>query len=153
MALDEALTARGTDRLGLLLARHGAITNIRIREALGITGLSPRQSTTLMQLAGGPLSQQALIEFLGVDPSIVVAILNELEVQGYAQRRRDPADRRRHIVEITPDGTAALCRVEAAINEVEEQLFGDLDEDESATLWKLLARVRTSHDDPACTAD
>jgi DNA-binding MarR family transcriptional regulator len=153
VAPDDALTVRGTDRLGLLLARHGAIANTRIREALDVTGLSPRQSATLMRLTKGPLSQQALIEFLGVDPSIVVAILNELETQGFAERRRDPSDRRRHIVEITPNGTSVLCAVERAINEVEEQLFGNLDETESAMLWKLLARVRTSPDDPACSAD
>jgi DNA-binding MarR family transcriptional regulator len=151
VATEEALKAPGAERLGLLLARHGAITNIRIRQALGVTGLTPRQSATLMNLATGALSQQMLIEVLGVDPSIVVAILNELETQGLAQRRRDPSDRRRHIVEITDKGTEVLCAVDGAITTVEQQLFAGLDAEEVRVLEGLLARIHTSHDDPACT--
>src|SRR5258705_8147758 len=90
------------DRLGLLLARNGQVTNARIREALGVTGLTTRHGMTLMHLSdGGAVSQQALIELVGVDPSVLVAILNDLEGHGLAQRRRDPTDRRRHILEIT----------------------------------------------------
>jgi DNA-binding MarR family transcriptional regulator len=151
VAIDDALKTPGAERLGLLLARHGAITNIRIRQALGVTGLTPRQSATLLNLSSGALSQQTLIEALGVDPSIVVAILNELETQGLAQRRRDPADRRRHIVEITARGTEVLCEVDTALTAVERQLFAALDAEELCVLEGLLARIHTSRDDPACT--
>jgi DNA-binding MarR family transcriptional regulator len=152
VAIEEAVTEAGAERLGFLLARHGAITNIRIREALSVTGLSARQSMTLWHLAqSGSVSQQALIEILGFDPSVLVAILNELELRGFAARRRDPADRRRHIVAITPAGTEALCEVDRHVGEVERQLFADLDENEIENLHRLLARIRTSPHDPACT--
>ena len=140
-------TAQGADRLGFLLAHHGAVTNTRIRAALGVTGLTPRQCMTLLHLDAGPLSQQALIEVIGVDPSVLVAILNELETQQLAQRRRDPADRRRHIVEITSRGTAVLAEVNEALTAVERQLFADLDADEIAVLHRLLARISTTADD------
>jgi DNA-binding MarR family transcriptional regulator len=153
VATDDAPKTPGAERLGLLLARHGAITNIRIRQALGVTGLTPRQSATLLKLSTGALSQQTLIESLGVDPSIVVAILNELETQGLAQRRRDPADRRRHIVEITVKGTEVLGEVDNALTTVERQLFADLDAEELRVLEGLLARIHTSFDDPACSGD
>jgi DNA-binding MarR family transcriptional regulator len=140
--------------IGFLLARHGVIMNARIRSALGVTGLSPRHGMTLIHLAAcGPVSQQALIETLGVDPSVVVGLLNDLERDGLAERRRDPADRRRHIVTITPAGTATLARVDAAVQDVEADLFADLSPAEVATLGDLLARVRTAADDPACTND
>jgi DNA-binding MarR family transcriptional regulator len=139
------------DRLGLLLARNGQVTNARIREALGVTGLTTRHGMTLMHLSdGGPVSQQALIELVGVDPSVLVAILNDLEGHGLAQRRRDPTDRRRHLVEITPAGADMLITVDAAIAAVEHDLFADLAIDEVAHLRELLGRIRITPDDPAC---
>jgi DNA-binding MarR family transcriptional regulator len=151
-AEDTRVAAKGLDRIGFLLARHGAITDGRMRQALGVTGLTPRQSMALMHLAkAGRMSQQALIETMGVDPSILVAVLNDLEGAGLAVRHRDPADRRRHIVEITAGGSEALTRVENALALVERELFADLDDDEIARLRELLARVRTALDDPMCT--
>jgi DNA-binding MarR family transcriptional regulator len=142
------------DRLGFLLARHGAIANVRMREALGLTGLAPRHGMTLMHLAeNGPMSQQALAHTLGVDPSVLVGLLNDLERGDLAQRRRDPADRRRHIVQITTHGSEIVGKVEEALAGVEGDLFADLAGDEIDQLQRLLGRVRTSVDDPACTED
>jgi DNA-binding MarR family transcriptional regulator len=153
MALEDLPTGTsGTDRLGLLLARHGGITNLRIRDALGVNGLTSRQGIVLMNLASaGQMSQQALLEALEVDPSVLVAILNELERAGLVERRRDPADRRRHIVEITPAGRTATTVAEDAIAAVERDLFADLDDEQVTQLRRLLSRVRTSPNDPACT--
>jgi DNA-binding MarR family transcriptional regulator len=146
--------ARVSGRLGLLLARHGQVSNVRIRQALGGTGLTTRHGMTLVHLAdAGPVSQQTLIELLGVDPSVLVAILNDLEGHGLAQRRRDPADRRRHIVEITPAGADMLTTIDDAIAAVERDLFADLADDEVARLRDLLGRIRTRPDDPACAED
>ena len=151
MTLAGVRPARADDRLGLLLARHGQITNMRIRQALGVTGLTTKHGVTLMHLAdAGPISQQVLIELLGVDPSVLVTILNDLEGHGLAQRHRNPADRRRHIVEITPAGADMLITVDAA---VERDLFADLADDEMAYLRDLLGRIRTTPDDPACAED
>ena len=139
------------DRLGFLLARHGQIMNVRLRQALSVSGLSPRHGATLMRLARyGATSQQALIEVLSVDASALVAILNDLERDGLAERRRDPADRRRHIVEITPAGAQAVGAVESAIADVEQDAFADLDDAEIAQLQWLLGRVRTRPDQTAC---
>jgi DNA-binding MarR family transcriptional regulator len=138
---------RGSARLSLLLARHGQITHLRIRHALAATGLTTRHGMTLMHLAqAGPLSQRALLDLLGVDPSVLVAILNELEGNGLAQRRRDLADRRRHIVAITPAGADMVVTIDAAIADVERDLFADLATDEVSHLRRLLARIRTIPD-------
>ncbi len=53
-----------------------------------------------MHLEGGPMGRRALAERLEVDPGVLVGILNDLEGEGPAERRRDPADRRRHSVAI-----------------------------------------------------
>jgi DNA-binding MarR family transcriptional regulator len=139
------------DRLGFLLARHGRVMNVRLRQALSVAGLSPGHGSLLARLArDGATSQQALLEALAVDPSGLVAILNDLERDGLVERRRDPADRRRHIVEITRAGCAAAADVERAITEVEQDAFAQLDENEVAQLRALLARVHSRSDGEAC---
>ncbi|MET8331828.1 MarR family winged helix-turn-helix transcriptional regulator [Streptomyces sp. NPDC005181] len=138
-------------RLGFLLAYHGGITETLIRKALAATGLTPRHAMTLLQLAEGPITQKALIERLDVDPSILVALLNDLEGDDLARRRRDPADRRRHIVEITPAGTSQLRKSDTALETVERELFADLSERDLATLRRLLGKLRTSPEDFSCS--
>lgn len=140
----------------MLLARHGTVTNIRMRQALGVTGLTPRHAVALMNLDdNGPMGQQALIEALAVDPSVLVAILNDLERDGLAERRRDPADRRRHIVEMTAAGADALTKVQEALTAMERELCSGLDEEEIVQLYGLLSRINTSAEEEkqACTEE
>jgi DNA-binding MarR family transcriptional regulator len=85
--------------------------------------------------------QQELAEVLCMDANNVVLLLNELEEHGYVTRRRDPDDRRRHIVELTAQGRRALLRAERAQEEIEDDVLGALDHEERATLWRLLTRA------------
>jgi len=141
----------GADRPGFLLARHGQVMNTRLRQALSVSGLSPRHAGVLARLAhAGPTSQQDLIDALAVDASALVTILNDLERDGLLERRRDPADRRRHIVEITATGRKTSCAVESAIADAEREAFGDLDADEIEQLQSLLARVRIRGTSDVC---
>ncbi|HET6860207.1 MAG TPA: MarR family transcriptional regulator [Streptomyces sp.] len=148
------MTSKGVgtplDRLGFLLARHGAITDTRIRRALGVGGLTPRHAMTLMYLDAGPMSQQTLIERLEVDPSQLVGILNDLERDELVHRRRDPADRRRHIVEMTPAGASALRSMNKALDEVERALFADLSQCDRKSLRELLGRIKIPADQFEC---
>ncbi|MFF1507133.1 MarR family winged helix-turn-helix transcriptional regulator [Streptomyces sp. NPDC058326] len=102
--------------------------------------------------ASGAMGQRDLAAAMEIDPSQLVAVLNELEAAGLAERRRDPADRRRHIVEITEAGTAALERVDAAVTAAESELFGDLTEAERTVLRGLLDRVVVDAVDHDCGA-
>ncbi|MFJ6016714.1 MarR family winged helix-turn-helix transcriptional regulator [Streptomyces sp. NPDC092952] len=133
--------ARPDDRLGFLLSFRGELTGVRIRAALGVVGLPPRQAMTLMRLAPGATSQRELAAAMEIDPSQLVAVLNELESSGLCERRRDPADRRRHIVEITPAGQGVLERMDEAVREAEREIFGGLTEAEQTLLRELLDRV------------
>ena len=87
------------------------------------------------------MHQQVLGETLCMDSNNIVLLLNELESLGYAQRRRDPDDRRRHIVELTDAGRKALRRAEQGRESVEDQVLGALDTDERETLRRLLAKA------------
>ncbi|PTR31385.1 MarR family transcriptional regulator [Rhodococcus sp. OK519] len=142
-----------TERLGFLLAIRGELVGGRLRTALAITGLRPRHAMTLLHLGHGSIGQRPLAEAVGVDPSQLVAILNDLESSGLAERRRDPADRRRHIVEITAEGSRAVARIDQALAGAENELFADLSEKESAKLQALLERVRVDVNGLECTED
>lgn len=85
--------------------------------------------------------QQELAEALCMDANNVVLLLNELEDLGHVTRRRDPLDRRRHLVDLTKQGRHALLSAERAQETVEDDVLGALDADERATLWRLLTRA------------
>jgi MarR family transcriptional regulator, temperature-dependent positive regulator of motility len=106
-------------------------------------GIKLRQLMVLSYLrAGAPgLQQQQLCEALWLDPNNCVLLLNELEDMGYVERRRDPSDRRRHVVAITDDGRKALERAERAQEEIGDELLSDLSDEERATLRSLLSRI------------
>jgi DNA-binding MarR family transcriptional regulator len=89
----------------------------------------------------GTRSQQALADTLRLDPSNVVGLLNEMEDVALIARRRNPDDRRRHVVEITDEGRECLARAEAALGEVEDAALAALDITERRELYRLLAKA------------
>jgi DNA-binding MarR family transcriptional regulator len=136
MAVD---TSPGTVVMLLRLAKviHKRSTDERL-------GIKLRQLMLLSYLrAGAPALQQQLCESLWLDPNNCVLLLNEMEELGYVERRRDPADRRRHVVDITDEGRTALERAERAQETIGDELLSALNDDERATLRSLLSRVVT----------
>jgi DNA-binding MarR family transcriptional regulator len=85
--------------------------------------------------------QQGLAQMLMLDPNNCVLLLNDLDEAGYVERRRDPQDRRRHIVEITPAGLTALTEGERRLDDLESEVLGKLDADERKRLRDLLAKA------------
>jgi DNA-binding MarR family transcriptional regulator len=104
-------------------------------------GMKLKAYVTLTTLRNGPMPQQELCISMHLDPNNCVLLLNEMEAAGHVRRSRDPADRRRHIVEITDDGRSAVARSDEALNEVEGQVLGNLSAEERASLRSLLNRA------------
>jgi DNA-binding MarR family transcriptional regulator len=105
-------------------------------------GMSLRHFMAVSYIADpGGVSQQQLGEILCVDANNLVLLLNELEEAGLIRRVRDPADRRRHIVELTDPGRAAFDRAQRARESVEDEVLAALDSDERETLHRLLAKA------------
>lgn len=121
------------------LARMGR----RAAAASMATGdLRPRHIIALKLLSEhGAVSQQVLGEALSLDPSNVVGLLNELEDKGLTTRRRDPADRRRHIVELSRDGEVKLEEAYTLLATVEDEMLRALSLEERAMLYQLLIRA------------
>jgi DNA-binding MarR family transcriptional regulator len=138
--LGPAMDAPSTPGAMAALTRLAKVVYRRSNDvALGIT---LRQLVTLTYLRdheGTP--QQTLCEVMHMDASNVVLLLNDLERLGFVRRERDPDDRRRHIVELTPDGRRALATAEQALESVEDQVLGALTQDERDTLRRLLAKA------------
>jgi DNA-binding MarR family transcriptional regulator len=138
-----AKTEAAVEQQLLPLLDHLARVGRRAAEAsMSPGGLRPRHLIALKLLSEhGPTSQQGLAEALSLDPSNVVGLLNELEERGLITRRRDPADRRRHIVELSAAGAGELCLAQARLSRVEDDLLSALSAEERATLYRLLARA------------
>lgn len=86
-------------------------------------------------------TQQELESALFMDANSVVLILNELEAAQFSIRRRDPQDRRRHIVEMTASGRHALDKANKARESLEDEVLAPLSPEERATLLSLVRRV------------
>jgi DNA-binding MarR family transcriptional regulator len=127
---------------GLLLALLGYDAMRRLRAAHDAHDLKPRQFQLLGLLERGGLGQRELGERMGQDPSIVVGLLNPLEVRGFVTRDRDPADRRRHTVSLTPAGAERLKAAADAQRAVEDDLFAALTTAQREQLRTLLLALR-----------
>jgi DNA-binding MarR family transcriptional regulator len=130
-----------------LLKRLGFRIKERANEAFEETGLTPYDHAVLALLDEEPRETQAMIaDALGYDRSHLVGVLDELERRGLIERRRDPADRRRHLVSLTADGKRALTRLRTVAKRLEDEFFEPLSPDERETLRTLLARLASHHD-------
>jgi len=134
---------QGVEQRVLPLLDHLARVGRRAAEtSMSPGGLRPRHLIALKLLSEhGPASQQRLAEALSLDPSNVVGLLNELEERGLITRRRDPADRRRHIVELSATGQDELCLAEVRLSRVEDELLSAPSAEERSTLYQLLVRA------------
>jgi DNA-binding MarR family transcriptional regulator len=98
-------------------------------------------------------TQQALTEGLCIDANYTVLLLNDLESSDYVERRRDPSDRRRHIVKMTPLGREALHRAEAAQQSLEDEILVALNAEERKSLSHLLRKALDAHTTNAATSE
>ena len=126
----------------LLMIKLGRITMHRFTQALEPYGVRPRHVAALIELRDrGELTQQSLCGQLHLDPTNLVTILNELEERGYATRRRDPEDRRRHLVEVSKKGIAVVDKVSEVMDGVEEELLEGLDPEDRRELESILTSI------------
>ena len=119
--LSKALHRRSTDEL----------LGMRLKGYMTLGYIRDHQATT----------QQELEAALVMDANSVVLILNELETAQFVIRRRDPLDRRRHIVEMTAAGRHALERADKAREGLEEEVLDGVSAEDRERLISLLQKV------------
>lgn len=129
--------------LAPLLAQVGSQAASCFADAIAPLGLEARHVGVLRCLAGRQgQSQQALGEVLGLNPTRMVFLVDDLEQLGLVERRRNPDDRRSYALHITAKGRKVLDHVKAAARQSDARLCASLtpsERDELARLLKALA--------------
>jgi DNA-binding MarR family transcriptional regulator len=129
---------------GFLLSRVGAAVRAGFKDVLAGWGIRPLQYLILLVLdARSGVSQQELCAAAGIDSGNMVELLDGLEALQYAERARDPRDRRRYVVTLTAHGRSALAELRPAIADYNRRFLSPLTEQEldqlAAALGKLYA--------------
>jgi DNA-binding MarR family transcriptional regulator len=132
---------------GFLLSWNGQRMAARFAQALDPLGLRPPHFGVLTLIDAHPGStQQELVTRSLIDASSMVAVIDELEAMGLAERRRHPDDRRKHAVYLTPQGRRTLERARKVAVEMAQVVFAPLDPGELETLRRLLRKLARVED-------
>jgi len=127
---------------GFLLSWHGQRTAYLFGLALEPLGLLPRHFGILNLIDAHPgITQRDLVHRSLVDPSSMVAVIDELEEMGLAERRPHPDDRRKHAVHLTAKGRRKLERARGVAMAMADDLFAPLTGPEVETLRELLRKL------------
>jgi MarR family transcriptional regulator, lower aerobic nicotinate degradation pathway regulator len=125
-----------------LLSRANARAQAIRLEAFAAVESSGYISRLLASIADeGEASQAELARRTGIDPSDVVAALNELSTRGFVTRERDPADARRNVVALTRKGRAELRRLDGVVSDIQERFLAPLTAAERRQLIHILTKL------------
>lgn len=129
-----------TGRTGYLLQKVAFLAMNRFEEDLATFGLSSRSYFVLSGVdQEKPPSQQELARLLTIDPTTIVALVDELQKAGFVTRVRSATDRRRNELLLTDDGAAALKKANEIADESESEFFGPLTATQRGQLHESLA--------------
>jgi MarR family transcriptional regulator, transcriptional regulator for hemolysin len=129
--------------LGLHLTRVSRIISRAFDAALAEAGGSLPVWLVLISLKSGQLaSQRELAEAVGIQSATLTHHLNAMESAGLVTRRRDPENRRLHVVELTPVGDALFFRLRGVAMAFDQRLRAGLSAEEASQLETLLTRLR-----------
>ena len=126
-----------------LLYKAGMYAQRAFDDAFDAVGLSAREFLVLAFAATEPLSQQDIARRLGIDPTVLVGVVDELEGRRLVARRRDPGDRRRYLLEVSGTGTDLLTKAERTATEATHAFLDPLDDKQRRHLGDLLVELMT----------
>jgi DNA-binding MarR family transcriptional regulator len=130
------------DGFGFLLVQLGFHIARTFKEQLAPLGLEPRHFGMLTRLAANEgKSQQAIGELIGLNPTRMVFLVDELEQRGLVERRRYPTDRRSYALYLTEPGRAKLREARHAGSGHDHQLGASLTGAQRKQLTALLRRL------------
>jgi len=131
--------------IGLELARAARTVSRAFDDALAEAGGSLPVWLVLLNLKTRQLSKQRdLAEAVGVREATLTHHLNAMDSQGLVTRTRDPANRRVHVVELTPAGEAAFIRLAEAATAFDRRLRDGLNDADLDGLTALLGRLASN---------
>ncbi|SFT58243.1 MarR family winged helix-turn-helix transcriptional regulator [Arthrobacter sp. ov118] len=139
---EKLMAATISQDAGFLLAKLHAAGSVLNNRALAEFELKER-SYSVLALANSELepTQREMAEFLSLDPSQIVSIIDELEKRGLVMRAPGKQDRRAKIVSATAEGSALFRQAEAAARAAETAALTGLSGTEIAALKGLLRKA------------
>jgi DNA-binding MarR family transcriptional regulator len=142
MANSSSTDSDAAEFAGQLFFRLWRASHTRIARALGALGLTPALFGVLNLLgAREGAIQQEIGAAMGIDPSTMVSLIDELEAAGLAKRRPHPTDRRAREVAVTPKGRRVLKRARELAMQVEDDVLRGLTAAERRQMLALLRRA------------
>src|SRR5580698_5830424 len=144
--LGDVSSHRQEAHLGYLL-KHAQLSFFELGAvALAPLGITGREAAVLRAIdAGRPVSQGEIARAMNVDRTTMVALIDDLQLKGLVQRRQDPDDRRKNVVELTDAGRSTVQQADEAVGQAERDFLAPLSAAEAAqfkkTLRALLGRV------------
>jgi DNA-binding MarR family transcriptional regulator len=140
--LERLLDSPLVTEIEFLTARARALGSAKANALLAPLDLKIRSYAVLsLACSGAAPSQRELAEFLLLDPSQIVALVDGLEQRGLVKRETDPLDRRSKVIKGTVKGRRLLAQAAAATQEAEDQAIKNLTPAERAQLRDLLRRI------------
>lgn len=131
--------------IGLHLSRTAKAASRAFDQALAEAGGTTPVWLVLIGVKSGRLaSQRELAASLGIEGATLTHHLNSMERQGLLTRQRDPANRRAHVIELTDKGEALFHRLRAAAGAFDRRLRAGLDDEEIATLARILTKLQSN---------
>ncbi|MFE4833353.1 MarR family winged helix-turn-helix transcriptional regulator [Arthrobacter sp. NPDC056691] len=128
--------------VGLLLAKLHAAGSALNNRALGDFGLRERSFSVLTVACSGlEPTQRELADFLSLDPSQVVSLVDDLERRGHVERATGKQDRRAKIIVSTAEGRRIHTKARAALEACEHEQLAALSDDEAGQLRALLRKA------------
>jgi DNA-binding MarR family transcriptional regulator len=121
------------------LARRRYQTAERCFSALGLNHTEARL-LTLLRREDGVAAQDVLSNGLSVDRSNAGRALQRLAQEGYISRRKDDADKRANLIQITAKGRKAAVEIARLRKKMAQSFFGDLTEAEAGVIVDLLEK-------------
>jgi DNA-binding MarR family transcriptional regulator len=128
--------------IALLLVQLGMEAARQFAEQLAPLGVEPRHAGMLRSLAANEgKAQQVIGELIGLNPTQMVFLVDELEGRGLVERRRNPADRRSYALYLTPAGRDTLSKVYQAGQVHQARFSASLSDSEQKQLTEMLRRI------------
>ncbi|MFJ1705875.1 MarR family winged helix-turn-helix transcriptional regulator [Kitasatospora sp. NPDC088346] len=140
--MDDVNASELTGTLAFRLGILGSLVSARFADAVEPLGVKPKHVGLMAVLSTGtPASQQEIARTMGVMPSLVVGLADQLEALGAIERVRDPDDRRRQKLSLTDTGRALLDTCLAVTNALDADLTASLGAPDRDALRRILGTL------------
>jgi MarR family transcriptional regulator, transcriptional regulator for hemolysin len=130
-----------TTNLGWLLSQASHAYNCEVAAALEPLGLGSRGVCVLSTALGGEYTQTQLARLIGLDKTMMMVTVDDLEAKAYAERKPSATDRRARVIGVTRSGLAKVAEAQRVIDDVQARILDELPKSQRDALLGGLASL------------